>query len=163
MSTMHMHQEEVLRRVAASVAMVNARVLVLTGSELAPGEVAWPPGVEVRGYVPRHRVLPGAALVVTHGGMGTLMAAFSAGVPTPCLPLGRDQVANARKAQALGASMSLPPDSGADDIQRNVEAALASRSLRAGALRMAVGVRGYGAGARAIEVLERLGNRPLRQ
>ena len=91
------------------------------------------------------------------------MAAFAAGVPTLCLPLGRDQVANARKAEALGASMSIPPDSGTADIQRNVEAALASRSLRAGALRMAVRVLGYGAGARAIEVLERLGSRGPRE
>jgi len=159
MSTMYMHQEEVLRRVAASIANMNARVLVLTGSELEPGEVAWPPGVQVRRYVPHHKVLPGAALVVTHGGLGTLMAAFAAGVPTLCLPLGRDQVANAHKAEALGASMSLPPDSGTADIHGNVEAALASRSLRAGALRMAVRLRGYGAGARAIEVLERLGSR----
>jgi hypothetical protein len=60
MSTMYMHQEEVLRRVAASIANMNARVLVLTGSELEPGEVAWPPGVQVRRYVPHHQVLPGA-------------------------------------------------------------------------------------------------------
>ena len=142
MSTMYVHQEEILRRVASSIANLNARVLVLTGSELAPGEVAWPPGVQVRNYVPHRTVLPGAALVVTHGGMGTLMAAFSAGVPTLCLPLGRDQVANARKARALGASALLAPDSGTAEIQRAVEAALASRPLRAGANDMAAKARG---------------------
>lgn len=157
MSTMYMHHEDILGRVAGAVADMDARVLVLTGSELAPEDVACPPGVYIRSYVPHATVLPAAALVVTHGGMGTLMAAFSAGVPALCIPLGRDQTTNARQAQKLGASAVLAPDSGAAAIRQGVESALASRQLQAGARKMAASVRRYQAGVRAVQVLERLG------
>lgn len=155
MGTTYMHHEAVLERIDEALAGLEVRVLVLTGSELGPEEVAFAPGVEVRRFVPHSAVLPGAALVMTHAGMGTLMAAFAAGVPALCLPLGRDQPGNAARVEELGAGVALSPDASAAEIRRAAESALASQALRDGARRMAESIRAYDRGAEAVAVLER--------
>jgi len=45
------------------------------------------PNVQIRGYVPHAEVLPGAALVIGHGGHSTTMKALSHGIPLLIMPL----------------------------------------------------------------------------
>ena len=45
------------------------------------------PNVQIHGYVPHAEVLPGAALVIGHGGHSTTMKALSYGVPLLVMPL----------------------------------------------------------------------------
>jgi MGT family glycosyltransferase len=156
MSSQYMHQESVLLRIADAVADLPARVLVTTGSELLPGELPLPESIAVRSYVPHLDVLPRASLVITHGGMGTLMAAFACGIPSVCIPLGRDQLGNAERAQELEAGIALAPDASEEAIRGAVREALASEELRAGAGRMRDVVDRYGAGAIAVRELEQL-------
>jgi MGT family glycosyltransferase len=160
MGTTYMHHEAVLGRIGEALAGLKVRVLVLTGSELGPEEVAFAPDVEVRRFLPHSAVLPSAALVVTHAGMGTLMAAFAAGVPALCLPLGRDQPDNAARVEELGAGAALPPDASAAEIRRAIEGALASATMRDGARRMAESIRAYRGGRAAVAVLEQAGKTP---
>jgi len=155
-----MGHEDVLGRIGEALSGLPLRALVLTGHELEPEELAFAADVEVRRFLPHSALLPDASLVVTHAGMGTLMAAFAAGVPTLCLPLGRDQPDNAARVEELGAGTSLAPDADAAEIRRAVEAALASEALRKGSRRMAAAIRAYGGGAEAVAVLERAGNPP---
>jgi MGT family glycosyltransferase len=159
LGSMYMRHEELLARISRAAAGLDARVLMLTGHDLAPDEVAGAAGVYVRSYVPHKAVFTEAALVVTHGGLGTLMAAFEAGVPTLCLPLGRDQELNARQAQELGASRLVSPEADADELRRELEDALSSEPLREAAGAMAENVGGYQGGARAVAVLEELADR----
>jgi MGT family glycosyltransferase len=151
----YMHQEPLLGRIATALSGLDARALLLTGHELDPGELSLDPGVEVRSYVPHSAVLPEAALVVTHAGVGTLLASFAAGVPTLCLPLGRDQDDNAEQLRALGAGVVLDSDAGVEEIRASIAAALDSSSLRESAARMAAAVASYGdGGLRAAEIVE---------
>ena len=55
---------------------------MLTGPELEPDGLDVPAGVAVREYVPHGAVLGDSSLVLSHGGMGTLMASLTAGVPS---------------------------------------------------------------------------------
>ncbi len=48
-----------------------------------------------------------AALVVTHGGHGTLVKAFAAGVPVVVLHHGRDQADNAARVTVHGAGVAV--------------------------------------------------------
>jgi UDP:flavonoid glycosyltransferase YjiC (YdhE family) len=128
----------------------------LTGPELAVDAVTFGEGVIARSYVPTAAVLPEAALVVTHGGMGTLMAAFAAAVPAVCLPLGRDQESNARRAQELGATVVLGPDTPPEELALEIRSAIDSAELRAAADRMASSVRSYQGGDAAVAALERI-------
>jgi MGT family glycosyltransferase len=128
----------------------------LTGGELAPEEISVPDGVEVRGYVPHHAVLPGAALAITHAGTGTLLAAFGAGVPVLALPLGRDQPANARRTVELGLGACLAPQATSAEIQAIVARTLADDAIRARVASLAEAIASYAGGSRAVEALEQL-------
>ncbi len=151
----YMHQEHLLERIASALAGLEVRVLVLTGSELAPEDLELPGTVWVRSYVPHSAVLPEADLLVTHGGVGTLMAAFAAGVPMLCLPLGRDQNENAGRAAELDTARVLGADSSAEEVANAARAALTSASLHQGAEQMAAVMAGYDGARAAAETIER--------
>jgi hypothetical protein len=64
----------------------------------------------VRGFVPHHLVLRHMAAVISHGGLSTITAALTAGVPLLCIPQGRDQSDNAERLAASGAARALATD-----------------------------------------------------
>jgi len=155
-SSTYMHHEAVMSRVLAALEPLRVRVLVTLGGGLEPHEVRAPPGTVVRRYVPHPMVLPHASLVVTHAGMGTVMAAFASGVPMVCVPLGRDQPENAARVEALGAGRTISRDASVEEMRAAVVDVLGSEALRAGARGMAEIVARYGRGNHAIEELESL-------
>ena len=53
-------------------------------------------------YIPFSEVLPRAAALVYHGGIGTLAQAMAAGIPQLVMPMAHDQPDNARRVKALG-------------------------------------------------------------
>lgn len=138
MGTTYMHQENLLVRVVDALRPLGVRVLVLTGHELDPAELDCAgPDVRVESYVPHGEVLPHASLVITHAGMGSVLAAYRYGVPAICIPLGRDQHGNAAAAAARGAAIVVPADASVEDIRKTAAEALASAELRAAAGMMA--------------------------
>jgi UDP:flavonoid glycosyltransferase YjiC (YdhE family) len=60
------------------------------------------PGVRVRAYVPQRAVLDRCAVVICHGGYGTLLDAVDAAVPLVVVPFGADQHDNAAAVERLG-------------------------------------------------------------
>ena len=157
LGTTYMAQEAVLDRIAGALDPSRCRVLICTGSDLSPDTIAVPAGVEVRAYVPHDVVLPGAALAITHAGTGTLLAAFAAGVPVLCVPLGRDQPANARRVGELGLGASLPPESSSAEIRAAVARLLGDESVTSRARELGETIRGYRGAIGAVTALERLG------
>ncbi len=156
LSSQYMHHEEPMERILRALADLPVHVLATTGLELDPAELKAPAGMEVRRYIPHVTVLPHTAVVVTHAGTGTLMAAFAHAVPLVCIPLGRDQPGNAARAAELGLALTLPTDAGPDQIRAAVGEALTSPSLRSAADEMASVVASYGGGVRAVQELESL-------
>lgn len=67
-----------------------------------------PPRIAAFGYLPFSEVLPRAALLVYHGGIGTLAQAVKAGVPHLVVPSAHDQFDNAWRIVRLGLGRSLP-------------------------------------------------------
>jgi UDP:flavonoid glycosyltransferase YjiC (YdhE family) len=68
-----------------------------------------PEGVRHFDYVPLSRVLPRAAALVSHGGIGTVSQALAAGIPQLIMPLGFDQFDNAARLERLGVAATLTP------------------------------------------------------
>jgi rhamnosyltransferase subunit B len=66
-----------------------------------PASILW------QEYVPLRRLLPRAALLVHHGGIGTTAEALQAGVPQLVVPLAHDQFDNGARVAALGVGASL--------------------------------------------------------
>jgi UDP-glucoronosyl and UDP-glucosyl transferase len=68
-----------------------------------------PGNVDVRRYVPHGPLLDRAAIMITHSGHGSVMAAFAHGMPLLCVPFARDQRDVALRAVATGAAVRLRP------------------------------------------------------
>ncbi len=68
-----------------------------------------PPGVRHFDYIPFSRVLPRAAAIVHHGGVGTLAQALAAGIPQLIVPFACDQPDNADRLSRLGVAGMIPP------------------------------------------------------
>jgi MGT family glycosyltransferase len=106
----------VLQRVVDALGALPVRGLVTLGDTIAPDEIAAPDNVRLVHSAPHGAVLKDAALVVTHGGHGTVMQALLHRLPMLVIPHGRDQNDNAVRVTERGAGLKLDPGSSAGDI-----------------------------------------------
>lgn len=137
LGTTPMGEEGLVQRVLDALEHEPVEVLALLGDHLRPETFRSPANALVRGYVRHASVLPAADLVITHGGLGTVLAALRYGVPMLCLPLGREQPENAAAVERLGAGRVLGPDASQGDIRRAVDDLLCSEPYRTAARQMA--------------------------
>ncbi|MFE9746915.1 glycosyltransferase [Saccharothrix saharensis] len=130
----------VLRTAIGGLGSVDAKVLVAAGPTVdadALGDL--PDNVLVVPWVPQADLLPHVDLVVHHGGSGTTLGTFGAGVPQLVLPQGADQFSNAEVvaraglgAQLLGADVTAEAITAharhllADDAVRDAARAIAA-------------------------------------
>ncbi|HEU4776199.1 MAG TPA: nucleotide disphospho-sugar-binding domain-containing protein [Telluria sp.] len=90
----------------AAVQQLGRRAIFLTPLReqvpaALPASVLWQP------YLPFARLLPEAAALVHHGGIGTTAEALRAGIPQLIVSLAFDQFDNAARVAALGAGLEL--------------------------------------------------------
>lgn len=83
--------------------------VVATSAALDPERFVAPENARVERFVPHSILLPKAACVICHGGMGITQKALSAGVPLCIVPFGRDQLEVARRVEAAKAGSRLAP------------------------------------------------------
>ena len=96
-----------LARLAGAAGEVDAEfVLALGGADPAPLG-ALPANARVVDWVPLNALLAASDAVVHHGGAGTVMTAFAAGIPQLVLPQGADQFFNAELIARSGAGEAL--------------------------------------------------------
>ncbi len=78
-------------------------LLMTVGPNVDPGLLGdQRAGVHVAGYVSQRAVLERCAVVICHGGYGTLLEAVDAAVPLIVVPFGADQYINAATVERLG-------------------------------------------------------------
>lgn len=149
-------QEDALQRIIDALAPLPVRALVTAGSAFEL--VATPsPSIEVRRWIRHADVLPDASLVITHAGLGTVMAAMAYGVPMLCMPMGRDQDGNAERVARIGNGRVIDAASSVAELREAVTLSLADDAVRRRARAIADAMRRAGqddAGARALESLE---------
>jgi UDP:flavonoid glycosyltransferase YjiC (YdhE family) len=91
-----------------------------------------PDGVRHFAYVPFSQVLPRAAALVHHGGIGTTAQGLAAGIPHLVMPLAHDQPDNAERLRRLGVGRALPPAHfRAPAVARALDALLTSADVAA--------------------------------
>ncbi|MFC6010226.1 glycosyltransferase [Nocardia lasii] len=156
LSTSEQGQADLLTRCVDAVAELPVRAIVTTGPSIDPDTIAAGANTQVVHYAPHAGILPSAALVITHAGLGTTLAALGHGVPMVCVPMGRDQFFNAQRVQELGAGTMLPPDASTELIAAAARTLLADESAHATATRLATAIAGYPGANGAADVLESL-------
>jgi MGT family glycosyltransferase len=146
---------KIVQRVLDALGKCPVTGLVTLGPALAPVDLRLPRNVVARPFVPHGAVLPNARLVITHAGLGTVMAALANGVPLLCIPLKNDQFENAARVVAVGAGLRLGAHARRSSIERAVQRILDDRRYRDRAARMAEAVAAYD--GLAVAELEALG------
>lgn len=107
-------------------------VLLTAGAELPELPSRLPAHVRPERWVPLRELLVGSDAVVHHGGSGTVLSSFAAGVPQVSLPMpGTVNVSNARSVAARGAGRTLDIDtSGPEEMTEALAAILTDPAHR---------------------------------
>ena len=108
-STDYQGDEQLARVAAEALRDEPVRVLITLADAYDEAGVTTAGNTRVERFVPHGQVLPEAAAVVCHGGMGIVTKAACAGVPSVVVPFGRDQPEIARRVTQAGAGVSLRP------------------------------------------------------
>jgi rhamnosyltransferase subunit B len=131
-------------------------MLVTNYPEQIPSRL--PEGIGVFGYLPFSQVLPRAALLVYHGGVGTLAQGIKAAVPHLVVPNGYDQFDSGWRIEQLGLGRSIPQTRyRARRVAAAISAILADGPSVENRRRLASRVDGALAIARACDLIEGLG------
>ena len=128
LGTTPMDEAPVLERVVAALGAVDARAFVTVGDHVDPRSLPAGDNIVVARYTRHAAVLPHADAVLSHAGLGTVIAAAAHGVPLVCMPLGRDQPGNARRVTELGIGIALEPAATEVEIQAAVRTVLTGDS-----------------------------------
>jgi MGT family glycosyltransferase len=115
-STTFQNHAALLQTVLDALGEMPVRAIATLGGALDRSEVAAPANATVLDSAPHNPLMAGAALVVTHGGHGSVTRALLHGKPMLVLPCGRDQADNAARVAARGAGLVLPPDAAPAEI-----------------------------------------------
>jgi len=100
--------QHLYRTALAAVAGLPVRALLTTGRGFDRGILgSVPANVSVEEWVPQIDVFPHTAVMVCHGGSGTVLGGLAACVPQVVVPLGTDQPKNAERIAAIGAGLAL--------------------------------------------------------
>ena len=105
--TGNIHAADFFACALAAVERLGRRAIFLTGERAQvpsqlPASVLWQP------YVTLSALLPHAAVMIHHGGIGTTSEALRAGTPQLVTPFAWDQFDNGARVAALGAGMVTP-------------------------------------------------------
>lgn len=128
----------IYRTAIAAIAKLPVRALLTTGRGFDVGVLGTiPANLRVEDWVPQADVLPHAAVLVCHGGSGTVLGGLAAGVPQVVVPFGADQPENAKRIAAIGAGLALiNPDT--DALGAAIQRILADDAFRRAARAIAI-------------------------
>jgi UDP:flavonoid glycosyltransferase YjiC (YdhE family) len=116
-----------------------------------------PPGIGAFGYLPFSQVLPRAALLVYHGGVGTLAQGVKAAVPHLVVPHAYDQFDSGFRIRRLGLGDSVAIGAyRAGRVARSIRALTADAAAARRCREFAPRVDGPAAVGRAVDLLEQL-------
>ena len=149
-----------LQRVINACAALPVRLLVTLGGAIRRDELEAAANTVLVESAPHVTVMREAAIVVTHGGHGTVMTALLNRLPQLVIPHGRDQGDNAVRITERGAGLSLPATATTAELQNALQRLLTDPSFREAAQRLGDAVAAEVQRSTLIEELEALAAQP---
>ncbi len=104
-SSVSHHGRDFYHLAAEACGRAGCRGLLLTGGSAALNEM--PETIRAVSYAPYSRVMPRAAAIVHHAGIGTTAAVMRSGRPGIIVPFANDEFDNAARAERLGVSLTV--------------------------------------------------------
>lgn len=123
-STTYQAQTGALQRVIDALCGLPVHAIVTLGDTIAAEELNAPANVCLLRSGAHDEIMQRSALVVTHGGHGTVLRALLHGLPLLIMPHGRDQADNAVRVSHRGAGLTLPADANVTAIRSSIAALL---------------------------------------
>jgi len=152
-----------LQNVIDALAPLPVRVLVTLGGSIAREDLTAAINCEIVESAPHTIVMRQAALVITHGGHGTVMRALVSRIPTLVIPHGRDQNDNAVRVTARSAGLALPPTASTAEIRAALARLLDDPTFARAAAGLGEAVARDVARSPVVKILERLAEAPAQQ
>ncbi|MDP8922525.1 MAG: glycosyltransferase [Chloroflexota bacterium] len=101
----------IFRAFIEGLANERLNLIVAVGPNNDPADFGpAPPNVRIERYIPQTLLFSRCAVVICHGGSGTVMAALAHGLPLVLVPIGADQPQNARRCADLELARVLDED-----------------------------------------------------
>ena len=138
-STTYQAHEDVLQKVVDATALLPVRTLVTLG-QIPPAAIRPAANTALVASAPHDSVMREAAVVITHGGHGTVMRALKHRCPMLIIPHGRDQDENAVRVTERGAGLRLPATATQAEIQNAVCHLLEDPSFAAAAKKLGAAI-----------------------
>ena len=158
LGTTPMDEGPVLQRLLSALGDAPARVVATLGDHLDLDDLSVPANVHLRGHVRHAAMLPWASAFVSHGGLGSVLAALSHGLPQVCVPLGPGTAAQRGRRRAGRGGLQRRPDLVARRLPRRGRPACRRRHGAAGGggVRLAMAIDAQRAAGDAELEIERL-------
>ena len=153
-STTFQDHAGVVQRAIDALADLPVKAVVTLGGSLRRDELRAAGNVAVVESAPHHEVMREAALVVTHGGHGTVMKALVHHRPMLIIPHGRDQNDNAVRVTERGAGLVLQRDADVAALRAAIRRLLAEPAFAAAARALGAEVAREAAESPVVKVLE---------
>lgn len=145
------------QNVIDALAKLPVHGIVTVGDSIDPKALKPAANVAVYATADHDDLMRRAALVVTHGGHGTLMRALANALPMVVTPgFASDQPINAKAVEDWGVGRSLPGDATVDQVAAAIQEVLASPSYRAAACTISRQLTGIDGAANAADEIEAL-------
>lgn len=132
LGTVHNSRHGLRKAMLAALADLPVDVLFTTGPGIDLDRVRVPgENITLESFVPQSLIVPHAALLVSHAGLGTIIGALYAGVPMVLISLATDHPINAERAVTLGLARALDSSECQPELLREtILAALADETMR---------------------------------
>ncbi|MDX2228685.1 MAG: glycosyltransferase [Leptolyngbyaceae cyanobacterium bins.349] len=142
--------------IAAACYGLDVQLVIAHGGGMTPAMAAQLPGTPlVLEYVPQFEVLARASLTITHGGMNTLMDAFSHGVPVIAIPITFEQPGNATRVKWTNTGQVIPISQlTSARLRTAIQQVLGYSDYQQNARRMQRAIHAAGGVSRAAEIIE---------
>lgn len=132
-STSFQNHVGVLQTIIDAADGLPVKLLMTLGDTISPDELSPAENSHLIHSAPHNAVMPQAAMVITHGGHGTVARALVHKKPMIIVPHGRDQNDNAVRVAARGAGLIMRADDRADAFRAAINQLLSDTSYRSAA------------------------------
>jgi MGT family glycosyltransferase len=135
LGTLQNRAQEIFRIIAGACAGLPVQLVISLGGGLEREQLGALSGDPlVVDYAPQLELVKRAAVVITHGGLNTVLESLAEGVPLVCIPQGNDQPGIAARVAARGAGAVVAPRrANIERVRAAVRAVLEDESYRGAA------------------------------
>lgn len=155
-STTFQNHAAVLQRVMDAAAGLSVRVVVTLGGSIEAHELNPPENARLVDKADHDRLMAESAVVVTHGGHGTVMRALLQRRPLLVMPHGRDQNDNAVRVTERGAGLRLAAEADAGEIRGALERLIGEPAFKRAADQLGARIAAEAEASTLIQELEAL-------